>query len=172
MELKGDGFLLRDWRVGDEESLLENANNKKIYDNMVSEFPYPYTLKNAQAWIKQNQTEEARKSIFAIVIDNKVVGGIDFKRKKHHHSKTATLGYWLGEQYWGKGIMTQVVRLLVPYIFDNFDFVRIEGRVFDWNKASIRVLEKNDFLFEGRLRKSVSKDGKVLDELVYSRIRE
>jgi len=82
------------------------------------------------------------------------------------------VGYWLGEPYWGKGIATSAVRALVDYAFKTFDLVRLEAVVFEWNPASMRVLEKTGFTLESRMRKSVTKDGQTIDSFKYVLIRD
>ena len=84
----------------------------------------------------------------------------------------AKIGYWLAEPFWGRGIATDAVRAVVDYAFAGFDLMRIEAYVFEWNPASCRVLEKAGFTLEGRLRKTVTKDGKTIDELLYGLVRE
>jgi [ribosomal protein S5]-alanine N-acetyltransferase len=169
--LKGDGFIIRNWRAGDEESLAENADNKKIWDNLVDVFPHPYTIKDAEEWIKKGQIPERIKTDFAIEINGKAVGGIGGTFGEKDHRNTITFGYWLGEKYWGKGIMTKAIKLFSDYVFKNFEIERLQAYVYPWNPASARVLEKCGFVYEGTLRKNTIKDGKVVDEAVYSKIR-
>ncbi len=85
---------------------------------------------------------------------------------------SAEIGYWLGEPFWGQGIATKAVRALTEYAFAHLDLVRIYGTVFEWNPASARVLEKAGYTHEGRLRKSITKDGKIIDQLLYAIVRE
>jgi RimJ/RimL family protein N-acetyltransferase len=100
------------------------------------------------------------------------VGGTGFNLLDDVHRRTARMGYWLGETYWGRGIVTEAVGLLVEYIFGNFDVVRIEACVYEWNPASARVLEKAGFALEARHRKHVTKDGHTGDELLFALIRD
>ena len=88
------------------------------------------------------------------------------------HRRSALIGYWLGEPFWGKGIATNTLIKLSEYVFNNFDIVRLYAGVFEWNPASIRVLEKAGYSFEGRLRKHVTKDDQTIDELIYALVRE
>jgi RimJ/RimL family protein N-acetyltransferase len=87
------------------------------------------------------------------------------------HRHTATLGYWLGEDFWGRGIMTEAVAALTDFSFRNFPLRRISAEVFANNPASARVLEKAGFIFEACLKNNVIKDGEILDSLVYVRTR-
>jgi len=169
--LKEKNFVLRPFKKGDEISLTKNANNKKIWINLLDKFPYPYTLKDAKKWIKDCNKNENKKTRFAITIDNKVVGGITFRVLDLNSKKTAEMGYWLGENYWGKGIMSEAVKLVLDYVFNNFDIIRMQAYVFEYNPGSCKVLEKNGFILEGRLRKNIFKDGKIVDEFLYAKIR-
>jgi len=167
MEIKTEKFTLRPWKKEDSESLAENTNNRKIWVNLVDTFPHPYTLKDAGEWISLCQRKEKQKTTFAIEIDGKAVGSIGFEIKKGHHQKIASIGYWLGEKYWGKGIVTEALKLVTKYAFETFNLVRIEAAVFKWNPASARVLEKAGYILEAELKKRVFKDGKITDELMY-----
>ena len=164
---------MRLYRKGDELSLVESASNKKIAKNMFQGFPHPYTLEEAKKWVnlclKKNKTGPITG--FVIDIDGKVagtVGGeIDIKRPF-----TIGFGYWLGEKYWGKGIMSDAVKIFLNYIFKKFKKInRIESNVFPWNKGSQRVLEKNGFKLEGIARKSYLKDDKIIDVYKYAKLR-
>jgi RimJ/RimL family protein N-acetyltransferase len=90
------------------------------------------------------------------------------------HRYTAELGYWLGESYWNRGLMSEAVKLMKDYVFDTFpQLQRLYAEPFSSNPSSAKVLEKAGFQFEGRLRKTVvNRDGNILDQLMYSFIRE
>ena len=108
---------------------------------------------------------------FAIASDEEAVGGLSLSLQRGVRSKAAEIGYWVGEPYWGRGIATLAVRSFVEYAFERFGLLRVSASVFADNPRSVRVLEKSGFVYEGRLRKSVVKDGRVLDELVYALVR-
>jgi RimJ/RimL family protein N-acetyltransferase len=100
------------------------------------------------------------------------VGGVGLEPMADVYRLTATVGYWLGEPFWGRGFATQALRALSAYAFSTFDLHRLEAAVFGWNLASARVLEKAGYSLEGRLRRSVIKDGRIADSLLYARLRE
>ncbi len=100
------------------------------------------------------------------------VGAIGLITQEDVYRKTIELGYWIGEKYWNKGIISAAVKEVVDYTFKNYDVVKIFAKVFDTNKASAKVLEKNGFILEARLKKQVFKSNIVLDELVYAKYRE
>ena len=171
MELNLGHALIREWRRGDEESLVRHANNPKIARNLRDIFPSPYTLSDANQWIAHASTQMPVTD-FAIVIDGEAAGGIGFVRQADVARRSVEIGYWLGETYWGRGIATEAVQAISDYIFANFDVCRIFSTVFDSNPASIHVLEKAGYSLEGRMRKAVTKGGQTLDALIYALIKE
>lgn len=171
MQLKLKTCTVRPWRRGDEESLARNANNYNIWRNVRDKFPYPYTLENARDWIGLAGAEDPPSS-FAIVVDGLAVGGIGLVYKDDIARCGAEIGYWLGEDYWGRGIVPDAVRGLTAWAFEHFDLHRIYAGVLEWNPASMRVLEKAGYQFEARLRNAVIKENVVMDEFIYAVIRE
>ena len=164
-------FILRPFKKGDESSLIENINNKKIAKN-TENIPYPYKLKDARFWIKHNlKLNRKKKKLeinFAIDINGMVVGGVGFRKIEGHK---AEIGYWLGEKYWGQGIMTTAVKLVTKYAFQELRLKRVHAHVFPFNKGSVRVLEKAGYQYEGRLRKNSLKDNKLIDSLIFAKVK-
>ena len=105
---------------------------------------------------------------FCIEIERAAVGGIGVHPGEDVYRHTATVGYWLGEQFWGRGVMTEALTAVTDFCFDNFPLRRIAAEVFANNPASARVLEKAGFTLEGRLKNHILKDGEVLDSLLYA----
>lgn len=171
MEIRLSKCAIRQWRSGDEESLVRHANNHKIWRNLRDAFPHPYAMADAKAWIEQAGRESPVLN-FAIEMDGEAAGGVGLMLQTDVFRRSAEIGYWLGEEFWGRGIVTEAVSALVEYGFASFDLVRIYAGVFEWNTASMRVLEKAGFQFEGRMRKAVTKDGQIIDDLIYARIRD
>lgn len=160
-------FILRPWLMEDAENLAWFANNKNVSRYMMNRFPFPYTLQPAYEFIEHaNSTYPT--SLLAISVDGIAVGGIGLHRQNDISIMNAELGYWLGEPYWGKGIMTEAVRRMVEYGFIHFDFNRIFARPFGSNFASQKVLEKAGFVLEARFYGTFFKDGIFEDELVYA----
>lgn len=162
-------FTLRKWRVGDEASLAALANNHKIWINLKDVFPHPYTLADAYEWVNFAQKEAQN---YAIEYDGKAVGGIGLLFKDDIYRKNAEIGYWLGEPYWGLGIVTEAINQVVQNAFAQYEINRIYAGVFEYNPASMRVLEKAGFEKEAILKKSLIKDGKLYDEHIYVKFRE
>jgi len=169
MELKLARCTLRPWRVGDETSLVRNANNRRVWHNL-SRLPHPYTRQDADAWIARASTHVPVVD-FAIVVDGGAVGGIGVELGRDVFLRSAEVGYWLGEPYWGRGIATEALRAVTEYAFATFDLCRLQAGVFEWNPASMRVLEKCGFAREGVLRRAAIKDGQLIDLVLYARVR-
>ncbi len=160
-------FFLRPWKNTDLESLVKFANNKKIADNLTDKFPYPYTEENGKAFI-EFATKNKPVNIFAIDIDGEASGGIGIHPHDDVSRINAELGYWLAEPYWGNGIISEAIKMIIPYAFQNFEINRIYARPFESNLASKRVLEKAGFIFEARFEKTLIKNGVLLDELFFA----
>ena len=163
-------FTLRKFNKSDVSDLAKQVNNKKIVQNLAT-VPYPYTKKDAVWWINQN-IYGGNKDKLNLVIDLKgrLVGSIGITSLVPGHK--GSLGYWLAEEHWGKGIMTEVTKVFTDYCFKEFKLIRIYGRVYDWNLSSARVIEKNGFVKEGILRKNVKNlFGKLGDEWVYGKVK-
>lgn len=170
MELHGQGFTLRQLREGDAASLQKHADNTHISDFLFDRFPSPYTVDDAIAFIKLKMTEEPQTH-FAITIDNQAIGVIGLDFRGDIYSKAPLIGYWIGEAYWGRGIMLQALKLVVDYGFNNLDIVRMQAGVLGNNPKSMRVLEKAGFVKEGILRNAIFKNGVILDEHVYGIVK-
>lgn len=171
MELIDNKIKLRPFTDSDSKRLAELCNNKKIWNNLRDYIPFPYTETNAIDFIKYCQTENPQLT-FAIEINGEFAGSIGLVRQPDVYKLTAEIGYWLGEPFWGMGIATKAVRLIVEYGFNNLGLVRIYTGVFDFNKASQRVLEKSGFKLECIFEKSVFKNDKICDEYRYGLINK
>ncbi len=167
MELKLSKCLLREWQAGDVESLVRHADNVKIWNNVRDGFPRPYTRDSANDWISKGSRREGTLN-FAIVVGEEAAGGIGLIFGSDVYRRSAEIGFWLGEEFWGRGIMTEAVKSVTAHAFSTFDLRRIFAGVFEWNIASRRVLEKSGYTFEARLRKHVTKNGRTVDMLLYS----
>ncbi len=165
--------MIRQWKIEDKKDLAENINNKKILENLRDGIPYPYTEKDAENFIKSNLSADKTKNFtFAITVDGKVIGSIGAFRCENIHFRTAEIGYYIGESYWGKGYGTSAVSQICKYIFSNTDIIRIFAEPFAYNTASCRVLEKCGFKLEGTLHSNAVKNGKVIDMKMYALIKE
>ena len=169
MELKLTRCTIRDCRLSDAESLAKHANNRNVSINLRDRFPYPYTIEDAKNFLGRVVAKEAPERIFCIDIDGSLVGTIGLHRGEDIHRLTAEFGYFIGEEFWGRGIMSEVIPAFVDYCFKEFSLKRMYAMPHSSNPASARVLEKAGFVLEGRLRKHVIKDGQILDSLLYAK---
>lgn len=171
MELVLTQAVIRCWRPQDIPSLVRHANNRRVWRNLKDRFPHPYTASDADHWIRQ-ASGATPQTHFAVAIGGETIGGTGLDLQTDVFRRSAEIGIWLGEAYWGHGIATEAVRAMADFAFANFDICRIYAGVFEGNPASIRVLEKAGYSFEGRLRKSVTKDGQTIDQILYAIVRE
>jgi RimJ/RimL family protein N-acetyltransferase len=161
--------VLRTWRVADKADLVRLANNRRVWRNMTHSFPHPYTADDADLWLAIAADPGASIQL-AIDLDGRAVGGVGVIAGEGIYCATAQFGYWLGEEYWGRGIATAAARALAERIGKERLFARLEAQVFDWNPASMRVLEKAGFKRDAVLRSAATKDGALIDTVLYSRV--
>jgi RimJ/RimL family protein N-acetyltransferase len=170
--IKNKKFTLRRLKMSDKESLARNINNKTIARNLLV-IPYPYTAKDAKKFIHRTQKSQKKKPpeeiIFGIEIEGEVVGTVGIHRIKKNHQ--AEIGYWIGKKYWGKGIMTEVVKMVTAYCHQKLKLRRIYAKVFIFNEASKKVLEKNGYQLEGIMKKEALKKGKYIDAYLLAKIK-
>jgi len=171
LDLPVAGAQLRPWRWGDEDSLARHANNRNVWITLGDRFPHPYTLDDAKQWIEAVTSQDPTVH-FAIVVDGEAAGGIGLELQQETFRRSAVIGFWLGEAHWGRGITTAALSALTEHAFASFDLCRLQAYVFERNAASARVLEKAGYVWEARLRKAATKDGRTFDLLVYAMVRD
>ena len=167
MRIEARGCVIRSFRPDDAPSLAANANHWAVWSQLRDSMPHPYTVEHAAAFIEV-MLRQHQETAFAVDVAGQAVGsvGITFQTDINRH--TAEIGYWLGRPYWGNGIATDAVRTVSAWAFDRFPLMRIFAVPFADNPASCRVLEKAGYVFEGCLRSSAVKDGRVKDQLVFA----
>lgn len=158
---------IRSWSLDDVEDLVKYANNPRVAANLTDGFPHPYTKEDAERFITMAMSATPTR-IFAIELNGEAVGGIGLHLQEDIYRNNAELGYWLAEPFWGKGIMTGIVKEIVNYGFAHFSINRIYARPFGSNMGSQRVLEKAGFQLEARFHKTLIKNGELEDELVFA----
>jgi ribosomal-protein-alanine N-acetyltransferase len=169
LEIQLSRCLVRSWRLGDIPSLVRHADNPRVWRNLRDRFPHPYTLADAARFVRRCATADPETD-FAIAVGGEAVGGIGIELQEDVFRRSAEIGYWLGEAYWGRGIATEAVTAVTEFAFRRFDLCRIFAGVFSWNEASARVLTKAGYTLEGRLRKSVTKEGRTTDLLLFAAV--
>lgn len=163
---------IREWKLSDAEDLALTLSNKKVQDNLRDGLPYPYTKQNGVEYIQAMLSADKTETFaFAITIDDKVIGSISVFRQENIHRRTGELGYYIAENYWGKGIMTEAIKQICEYVFKNSDIIRIYAEPFAYNTGSCRVLEKVGFQFEGTLKCNAVKNDKIIDMKMYALVK-
>ena len=163
---------IRSWKNEDSRALAKTLNNKKIHDNLRDGIPLPYRVSDAESFISSMLSADRDTTYaWAITVDDIVVGSIGVIRKDNVHRLTAEMGYYVAEEYWGRGVMTEAVRQACRYIFDHTDIVRIFAEPYAFNAPSCRVLEKAGFVYEGTLRKNAVKNGQFVDMKMYAIVK-
>jgi len=165
-----DRLTIRDWRVDDAPSIASLANNRAIWLNLRDRFPHPYTLADAEAFIAMAMAEHPARN-FAICLGDAAIGSIGIIPGTDIYRRSAEIGYWLGEPYWGRGYATEAISGFSDWAFEAFDLVRLFAMVFTYNGASGRALERAGFVREATSRCAAVKNGQIHDEWVYARVR-
>jgi RimJ/RimL family protein N-acetyltransferase len=171
VELTLKSCNVRSWDWRDRDAIVKHANNRNVWINLRDRFPHPYTVNDARRWLEM-VVDQKPETNFAIAVADEAVGGIGFTVQHDVARRSAEIGYWLGEEFWGRGIATEALVAVTDHAFSNYDVCRLYAHVFDWNRGSARVLEKAGYVFEGRLKKSVTKDRQTIDQLMYAMIRD
>lgn len=162
---------LRNYEIEIAQQFAEYRNNPSIFDNGYDKVPNPYTLKDAQKFIKrQIKRKPAQRKL--IYWKDQFVGEIGIVVKEDVFRLSAEMGYFIAEPFWGKGIATKAIKLMTDYIFNDFNIIRIEAGVFEFNKSSMRVLEKNDFYLESIKKNAAFKNGKIIDDYLWVKLKE
>jgi RimJ/RimL family protein N-acetyltransferase len=152
----------------DALSIFKHANNRNVSRTLRDRFSYPYTIESAKEFLTRSTSKEPRNN-FCIEINGAAAGGIGVHIGEDVHRHVASIGYWIGEEFWGRGVMSEVVPAFVNHCFATLPLHRIYAEAYQNNPASARILEKAGFALEGRLRKNVIKDGQILDSLLYAK---
>ncbi|KAI8939673.1 hypothetical protein NX059_003431 [Plenodomus lindquistii] len=171
-------LIVRVFQPQDNNSMSLNANNLLVTRSMSNSFPYPYTVSAADDWIAMNLAKSMQDNW---VVSEKAspetnIGGIGLKYGVDVSSHTAEVGFWIGQNYWGKGYMTEVLEAFTRWTFMNQDperpkTTRLVGHVFGGNIGSMRCFEKCGFTKEGVLKGHCEKNGEVKDLHIYGLIK-
>ncbi|MCB0637238.1 MAG: GNAT family N-acetyltransferase, partial [Lewinella sp.] len=140
--LHTERLILRQLRSEDLPALARHANNRKIAEQIIN-LPHPYGEPQAamrMAYVVQGFKERSR-FVFAIIHREReeLIGEVSLHL---HGEKTAQLGYWLGEPFWGQGLATEAAKAVLTFGQETLALDRIEGSCYIDNPASERVLRK------------------------------
>ncbi|MBX0292489.1 GNAT family N-acetyltransferase [Hymenobacter sp. HSC-4F20] len=158
---------LRPWRPSDAAALARYANDRKIWQNLRDTFPHPYTAEDA-AYFLALVADNHQDLHLAIDVAGEAVGSIGIHFKTDVRRRSAEIGYWLAREQWGQGLATAAVRVLSDYVLAHFDICRLYAVVFASNPASGRVLEKAGYEREACMKRSIVKNGQMLDSFLYA----
>jgi ribosomal-protein-alanine N-acetyltransferase len=161
---------LRALKKADKKPLAKLLNNKKITINLRDLIPFPYNEHHADFFINLKKDEDP-VMVFGIEYEKQFCGVISLIAQQDVYQKSAEVGYWLGEPFWNKGIITAALNLVTAYGFDQLHFIRIFAGVFEHNIPSMKALEKNGYKKEGVFEKSIFKNGQIWDEHRYAKVK-
>ena len=170
MLLQFSEYRIRDLVPADAAAIARHADNPRVAGVLRDLFPSPYRLSDAEEFIAMINGATPCTA-FAIAGQEEAFGVIGFVAGQDVYRHSAEIGYWIGEDFWGRGIMTGALGVFTTYLFENFPFNRLFAGIFSSNPASGRVLAKAGFQQEGILRAHVIKNGKILDEHLYAKLR-
>ncbi|MEP6635488.1 MAG: GNAT family protein [Acidobacteriota bacterium] len=170
-----DGLQLTAVLPTDKAALLEHLRTRDVYQTTLN-IPHPYTEADADWWIQRRIAHRARvgREVSLAIREGqgKLIGVVSADNLDPGNTHKAEIGYWLAKPFWGKGIMTDAVGTFVRYAFEQLQLLRLTAHVFEFNVGSARVLERNGFKLEGRLRRHFRKDGELLDARLYGLLKE
>lgn len=164
--------VLRAWRRSDKASLVRHAHNPNVSRHLRNIFPFPYTSANAERWLRSRPAKDAAPWRFAIEVDELAVGGVGLEPGRDIEFRSAEIGYWLGQDFWGRGIMTAAVKAVTSRALESGQFYRLCAHVSAQNPASMRVLEKAGYAREGVRVRSGLKNGVLFDQVLYAVTRD
>lgn len=167
MRLALQRSVVRSWQTADLASLVSHANNPRVAAHLRDRFPHPYTVEAGRAFLKSTRKAKPETG-FAIEVDGAAVGGIGFMLQQDIDRVSAEIGYWLGEPFWGRGILPEALIAVTSYAIEHHGLTRVFALPFAANAASCRVLEKAGYVREAHLRRSTIKHGEILDSLQYA----
>ena len=167
MHLRLRRSVVRSWTHEDLASLVKYADNRKIWLNLRDRFPHPYTRRDGRDFIHLARSQRP-ETMFAIEVDGEAAGGIGFVPHTDVERVNAEIGYWLGEPFWGRGVVTEALAAVTTYAIETHHLTRLFALPYARNAASCRVLEKAGYVLEARLRRSAIKDGEIIDQMQYA----
>lgn len=164
-----EAIRLRAWRPDDLDALLRHADDAEVSPGTGDRFPFPSTREDGLAFLSGNVFDRSGP-LFAIELEGQACGGTGATLLAGERAIGAGVGYWLGRACWSRGIMSRVLGTFAPWLLARHGLPRLRAGVLDFNLASARVLEKNGFVEEGRLRSALRKRGRLHDLRIFGRV--
>jgi RimJ/RimL family protein N-acetyltransferase len=137
MQLTLERCTIRPWRLNDADSLARHANNRKVWIALRDLFPHPYTIEDAHTFLKSVINSEP-VTLFCIEVNKAAVGGIGIRIGTDVHRRTAELGYWLSQEFWRRGIMSEAVGAFTEFCSNTFscaEFLLSRSRITPHRRA-------------------------------------
>lgn len=128
--------------------------------------------------LSRGRDEARRGTEFGFLVFEKqpsgdvLAGGMTISNIRRRAAQFGTLGYWMGEPFAGRGLMTEAVGTVLPFFFQTLALHRLQAAFLPHNAASRRVLEKNGFREEGYAESYLQIDGKWADHVLFALTRE
>lgn len=163
-------FRLRPLQHEDVGALARHGNDRRIWDRVRDHFPRPYTRMDARAWIAYVKSYRPERHL-AIEVDGEAAGCVGCDPQQDIYRISGELGYWLGADYWNRGIMSRAVQAVMPHLFEVLKLHRMFATTFAQNTASARVLQRNGFRREAVLKESIIKNGQIQDQWLFALLR-
>jgi [ribosomal protein S5]-alanine N-acetyltransferase len=162
---------LRTWQAKDVSSICAHLSDQTMWGFFAMPFPGAWTEAHAEHYLATLTTKPDTFFFAAALLDtDEAVGGICGELGTGPHRRSAELGGWLARPYWRSGIARDVTTAFADWLFDTHDVLRVHAAPYHPNRASIGTLRASGFSFEGRLKCSVVKDGRVMDQMQYAKI--
>jgi len=163
IDIVGDKVRLRSARPTDAADAYRLVTDEAILSNLAWDGPAneEELLNTYQQWEEEMKNGESYHLAIERANETVFIGCIDIRFPRH--PLQADIGYWLGVPFWGKGYMTDAVRLACHLSFKHLNAARVYATVFVGNISSRQALEKNDFSLDGTLRCHVYKCGEWID---------
>jgi ribosomal-protein-alanine N-acetyltransferase len=153
------------------ESFAKIRNHPVVLNNGYDKTPNPFTTGDAMNFINGQLGMEPPQR-FLIFEDGELAGEIGINIKEDVFRLNAEIGYFIAEKFWGRGIATAAIAKMTSYAFEKFNIIRIVAGVFEFNKASMSALEKNGYYLESTRKNAVIKNGKIMDDYIWVRLKE
>jgi len=167
MKINFGEYCIRSYEFSDKEAIVKYANNYNVSKLLRDQFPFPYTLTDAETWLIHACHQDIETN-FVIAKEKEMIGAIGINLQEDVSRFSAEIGYWIGEPFWGKGITTRALKVFTEFAFKNFNLNRIYANVFEGNAASEKVLLKAGYRKEAILKKAVYKEKKFIDQFIYT----
>ena len=171
--LEGRRCRLRPLRPEDAASLQRHADDPAVAHNLFEGFPQPYTIEIAREWCEREHLSPRFAHVLGVVVEHdEVAGCISVTPQRGDWSPSAIVGYWLGQAYWGRGVMSEALALISAWAWTAFPEVqRLWMPIYARNAGSQGVARRAGYRLEGRLELAARKGGQAIDVLQFGQTR-